>query len=423
MGKSRRNFIKSSIAVGAGLALGASSFSSLGQGSGKKVRLAVIGTGSRGNFLIKHLLRENTTYNTYELVAICDNYAPHLEKTQGICAEYKSTPKAYSDYKKLINDRSVDGVILCTPLHQHAHITIECLEKGIHVLCEKSMARTIDDVKSMYDAHIRSGSILLIGHQRMFSKKYLSAMDRIHAGDFGPVGQIRAYWHRNKDWRRKVPKDAPHLERQLNWRLYKESSAGLLTELMSHQIQVANWALKQVPTSVQASGSIQFWKDGREVPDNIAAIFNYADGSKCIYDSMNTNRSYGVEEHIIADLATLRMETNKLQWDKPNQTIDGPMGVAKMVENIKNGEKKAEPIGGSTWKPETATKQKPEPIFVGQKGDGTVEELLTFVKFIQQKSVPKWMIKEAYNASIWTLLTEKAIDSGQTITCPEKYVI
>ncbi|WP_109829784.1 Gfo/Idh/MocA family protein [Reichenbachiella versicolor] len=425
MSNNRRDFIKTSIVAGTGLALGLSSFQSWGGVFGKKVRLAVIGTGGRGRFLMEHLLNQMSNNDTYELVAICDNYQPSMDAAKKICNKYKITPKTFDDYKKLMADAPVDGVIIATPLYQHAHITIDCLNAGIHVLCEKSMARTLSDAKAMYDASIKSGSILIIGHQRMFNKKYLNGIERIHAGEFGPVGQVKAYWHRNKDWRRPIPEGKPELERQLNWRLYKEYSAGLLTELMSHQIQVSNWAFQNTPVSVQASGGIQFWKDGREVPDNLAAIFTYADGSRCIADYMNMNRNYGVEEHIIADYATLRMETNKLQWDKPNQTVNGPMKtpVSKMVDDIKKGEKKPAAIGGASWRPETAKKTKEESIYEGQKGDGTVEELLTFVEFIKTKSAPDWMLREGYNASLWTLLTEKAIDTGKTVTCPKKYMI
>ena len=426
MKNNRREFIKTSILASTGLSLGFTSLTTFGRPMGAKVRLAIIGTGSRGRFLMEHLLNYQANNAVdYDLVAICDNYQPSLEEAQNICGQYKVTPKVYNDYYRLMNDSPVDGVIIATPLHQHAHITIDCLNKGIHVLCEKSMARTLSDTRAMYDASIGSGSILLVGHQRMFNDKYLSAMDRIHKGEFGPVGQVRAYWHRNKDWRRPIPKDRPDLERQLNWRLYKEYSAGLLTELMSHQIQVSNWALQQTPVSVQASGGIQFWNDGREVPDNVAAVFTYADGSRCVYDSMSMNHNYGVEEHIIADLATLKLESNQLQWDKPNVTVDEPSitPMAQMVEGIKNGESKATAIGGASWRPESGNSTGQEPIYKGQKGDGSMEEMLAFVKFIQQKSAPAWMLREGYNASIWTLLTEKAIDTGKAVTCPKKFIV
>ncbi|MCQ5209185.1 gfo/Idh/MocA family oxidoreductase, partial [Bacteroides thetaiotaomicron] len=70
-------------------------------------------------------------------------------------------------------------------------------------------------------------------------------------------------WFRNADWRRPVP--SPELEHKINWRLYKESSGGLMTELPCHQLEVCNCAAKRMPVSINGMGDIVYWKDGREV--------------------------------------------------------------------------------------------------------------------------------------------------------------
>lgn len=88
----------------------------------------------------------------------------------------------------------------------------------------------------------------------MFAPKYLKVIEMIRAGQLGKIGQIRAFWHRNGIWRQPVPPDHPELERKLNWRLYREYSAGLITELASHQIQVANCMLDTAPVSVCGTG-------------------------------------------------------------------------------------------------------------------------------------------------------------------------
>jgi predicted dehydrogenase len=288
----RREFLKKIGIAGAGMAFLTNPLiqSLSAQEINKKIRLGIIGTGSRGRYLQEHLHRINEEMTGFEIVALCDNYEPSIKKAVKMAGKYKLKCKTYNDYRKLIKDNEVDGVVIATPLFQHAHIAIDCMKAGIHVLCEKSMARTLEDTKAMYDAHINSGSILQIGHQRLFSNKYNNAMQRIHDGELGEISQMHAHWHRGNDWRRKVPVDKPELERQINWRLYKEYSAGLLTELMSHQIQVANWAKQQIPVSVMGTGSIRYWKDGREVYDNLAAIFSYADGTQFTYDTQTINK-------------------------------------------------------------------------------------------------------------------------------------
>lgn len=423
MKENRRDFLKKTAIAGAGLALAASPFGRTfaALASDKKVRLAVIGTGSRGRYLMELLLAQKVNPN-YELVAVCDNYGPSLNEAVALAKRYKINPKTYTEYSQLINQSPVDGVIIATPLHQHAHITIDSLNKGIHVLCEKAMARTLDDTKAMYDAHINSGSILLIGHQRLHSNQYINALERIHNGEIGVIGQMKAYWHRNHNWRRDVPDNQADLERKINWRLYKEYSAGLLTELMSHQLQVANWAMKKYPVSVMATGSIQYYKDGREVPDNMAAIFSYDDGTQFIYDSMTINKAEGCEEHIIGDYATMKLESNNILREDPIKPEPAP-GIAQLINDIQNGLFKSAPIGGSSWAAETAVSYNGEEIYKGQDGDGTREEIVHFIDYIQQKSSPEWMTKEGYYTSIWSLLTEKSIETGERITCPDKYLI
>lgn len=79
--------------------------------------------------------------------------------------------------------------------------------------------------------------------QRMYDEKYIKGMQMIHSGLIGDVVGLRCHWFRNADWRRPVP--SPELERKINWRLYKESSGGLMTELACHQLEVCNWAAKK----------------------------------------------------------------------------------------------------------------------------------------------------------------------------------
>ncbi|MFW5973733.1 MAG: Gfo/Idh/MocA family protein, partial [Bacteroidota bacterium] len=266
-----------------------------GRAPSDRVRLGVIGVGDRGNALALHIKELEKVANV-QLAAVCDNYDPHYER-----AIETAGPgvRAFKDHRELLEMNDLDGVLIATPLHEHAHITVDCYEAGLHVFCEKAMARTIPDVRRMYDAHVESGNIMIIGHQRLFNPIYLEAMERIRRGGLGPITQMRAYWHRNNDWRREVPPGRPDLERKINWRMYTEYSAGLLTELGSHHFQVANWVKDSQPVSVVAKGAINYWKDGREVYDNVACIFMYPDDMPLIYDSMISNKHYGLQVQVM----------------------------------------------------------------------------------------------------------------------------
>ena len=128
------------------------------------------------------------------------------------------------------------------------------------------------------------------------------------------------------------------LERKINWRLYKEYSCGLMTELASHQIQVANWLKNALPVSVMGTGSINYWKDGREVFDNVALIYSYEDGTQFIYDSMTSNRHYGLEEQILGDEGTLELEVNKRYFENPPPPPEPPppAGIVQLLKDIES---------------------------------------------------------------------------------------
>src|SRR5690625_1474838 len=246
-----------------------------GKGASDRVRIGVIGVGSRGSALTRNLLELSNRMNL-EITAVCDTYPPHLERAQSLVPG----ASAYSDYRRLLDREELDGVIIATPLHEHAHITIDCMKAGLHVFCEKSMARTLEDVTAMYDTHLEEGRILLIGHQRLFNPSYLQAMENIANGDIGKITMLRGWWHRNTDWvfYRDTGGRGTALDKQRNWRFYDEFSAGMITELGSHHFQVANWVLGATPESVVGHGSINFFDDGREVYDNFALVFKYPNG-------------------------------------------------------------------------------------------------------------------------------------------------
>ncbi len=147
-------------------------------GAGDRVRLAVIGTGSRGTELINNLIPVLKDINV-EISAICDNFPLHLNSALELCRKNGINPVPYSDYTHLLEKEKHDGVIIAVPLTEHAHIAVDCMRAGIHVFCEKSMARTLDDVKLMYDTYCETGRILQIGHQRMFNPIYLKGIEKI----------------------------------------------------------------------------------------------------------------------------------------------------------------------------------------------------------------------------------------------------
>lgn len=380
----------------------------------EKVRIGVVGPGSRGTHLIR-LINSVSEKENIEVVAICDVYEPSIKNALSLVPN----AKVFRDYRSLLEMKDLHAIIVATPLHEHAMATVDALNNGIHVFCEKAMALTLDDTYAMAEAHFRTGNILHIGHQRLFDPKFLKGMNRIHNGDLGIVTQIRAHWHRNNNWRRPVPADQPELERFINWRLYREYSLGLMTELASHHIQVANWAKKALPVAVRGAGSISYWKDGREVEDNVALIYSYADGTQFIYDSMIQNKKHGLEIQVMGDKGTIELETNRLFMEEP-PAPPKPAGIVQLIQNINEGVFGSVSLGSSSWDAELASTYKGDPLIAEDNTDGTLEQLIGFADSVREGKPIPGLFEQGYYGSIWTLLGQEAIDTGKVITMPER---
>jgi len=378
-----------------------------GKNPSDKVRVGIIGVGDRGSLLLL-TIKEIEKISNVEIAAVCDNYQPNYENAIKLAGK---GAKAFYDYRDVLNMKDIDAVVIATPLHEHAHIAVDAMKAGKHVFCEKSMARTVEDTKLMFDTHKNTNMILQIGHQRMFDPVYLEAVDRIKKGEIGPVTQMRMFWHRNNNWRRKVPDNHPELERKINWRLYKDYSAGLMTELASHQLQVANWIVGEAPISVMGTGSINFWKDGREVYDNVALIYSYSNGTQMIYDSVTSNKHYGCEEQILGNKGTMELEINKVYSEHPPKAP----GIQQLITDIEKGIFDTIPIGGATWIPEVGVRDKGEFISDKYKMDEVQLQLEAFVKYVRDGKAPEELTIQGYNATIWSLLGEKAIIEGNKI--------
>lgn len=389
----------------------------------EKARIAVIGTGSRGQYHIHALLPMQHA----EIVALCDIYPPNLEEASKLCP----TARKYTDYRKLLESPDIDGVVIATPLNWHAPIVLDALSAGKHAFCEKSMALTMDQCKAIYDAYQKTNKVLYFCMQRMFDEKYIKGMQMIHSGLIGDVVGLRCHWFRNHDWRRPVP--SANLERQINWRLYRDSSAGLMTELATHQLEVCNWATKRIPQSVVGMGDIVNWKDGREVYDSVSLTYRYSSGVKITYESLISNKFNGMEDQVLGNKGTMNLATGMYYLEGVDNT--GNSGIEQLLSQIGNKVFAAIPAAGSSWRPETKKEYKPHYIIegdynindglsmIGAVKDGSDEILSAFCQACITGEKGKDIVEEAYCATLLCLLGNQAMDEQRRIDFPDEYKI
>jgi predicted dehydrogenase len=310
---SRRKFLEATTLGAAGLMLGPSSVPASALGANDRVNIGVIGAGSQGNSLIRNLALVADS----KITAVCDIFEPNLNKGVNLAG---SQPRAFTDYRKMLENRDVDGVVIATPLHLHYEIAAAALDASKHVFVEKTMMYSMKQCDQILQAtRARASQVFQVGHQHRFDPVIQKVVAMSRDGALGKVTHIRCLWHRNGDWRRPVPGinfdpspwGYPDLEHLINWRMYKRYSGGLMCELGSHMIEICNLILGSPPAAVTGIGGIDYWKDGRETFDNVVVVYNYPAGQKVTFSSTTTNAHDGERIVIMGTEGTIEMG-----WDK-----------------------------------------------------------------------------------------------------------
>jgi len=177
----------------------------------------------------------------FDIVAFCDIIE---EKAVNASKEY-GTPdaKVYTDYKKLLEDKTIDVVYVLTPNKSHSFISIDALESGKHVLCEKPMAKTAKEAKDMVDTAKRTGKLLTIGYNNRYNPSCLYIKEAADRGDFGEIYFARAHALR----RRAVPTWGVFLNEE-------EQGGGPLIDIGTHALDMTLWFMNNYkPKSVLGS--------------------------------------------------------------------------------------------------------------------------------------------------------------------------
>lgn len=251
---------------------------------GTPLRLGIIGPGSRGKELVRNFLRVPGV----RIVAASDVYEPRFAQLNDLCGYPVA---AHKDFRALLDRKDLDAIIIASPLGLHAQHVTPALASGRHVYGEKTMAYTVEEARAIAAAAAQHKRIYQVGHQYRYSPWIRAAVARVQAGEIGNITHILGYWNRNNDWRRPVPE--PSLEHLINWRLYHQWSLGLIAELGSHHMDIANWVFGSTPTAALASGSICSYPDGRETDDNVQVVLSYTGGRRFIFTSMTDNAKQG----------------------------------------------------------------------------------------------------------------------------------
>ncbi len=296
------------------------------------VACAVIGCGIWGREILQTLAllpKPDAKVFNAPVVAICDTSQAYLNRAK----EFAPKAELFTDYKKVLELKNVEAVIVATPTHLHREIVIAAMNAGKHVYCEAPIASTLEDAQAIAKAAKAAAKVnFQAGLQMRSDPVKRDVLKFIRNGAIGNAFMARSQSHSKQSWRRTAPN--PDREKALNWRLDKSISLGLAGEIGIHQIDLMSWFLGEHPAAIMGFGAIHNWNDGRDVADTIQAVLQYPNKVNFSYDCTLANSFEGDYDMIFGNFGTVMMRyeaslTNpngkresKAWWFKE---VDGPL--------------------------------------------------------------------------------------------------
>jgi predicted dehydrogenase len=284
-----------------------------------KIKVAVIGLGAWGREILNTLSRmpQAEIPIDAEIAAICDTYKPFLKRSGTAAPAAAQT----EDYKTILDNKDIKAVVIATPTPAHKELALAALKAGKHVYCEAPLAGSIEEAREIALAGKAAKHLAFqVGLQKRSDKQRLFLLPFVRTGALGKPALARAQWHKKTSWR--ATSSNPEQEKALNWRLNKATSLGLVGEIGIHPIDQAGWYMNVLPTAVTGFGSINFWSDGRDVPDTVQAVFEFPGDVRMIYDATLANSFDGEYEMLYGSDAALMMRESRAWMFKE---VDAPL--------------------------------------------------------------------------------------------------
>ena len=290
-------------------------------GANDRVRVGVIGTGRQGLSNLKAFKDHGA-----EIAAVCDVFAPNLEKGRAAASEGAAT---HTDFRRLLDDKTIDVVVNATPDHWHALPVVMACQAGKDVFVEKPVAVSVEEGKAMLAAARKHQRVVQVALWQRSNLHFQQAAQIVRQGLLGKVTFVRTWNYSNAfpdgignppdsdppaglDWDMwlgpapKVPFNANRFgvgDRWSTFRHFWDYSNGMLGDWAVHLIDIVQWALETPgPQVVTAAGQKHAVKDNGDTPDTLQTTFEYAD-FVCTYENRAANgnsmfgKGYGIEFH------------------------------------------------------------------------------------------------------------------------------
>jgi predicted dehydrogenase len=256
-----------------------------------KINVAIIGFGIMGSRNAKTILQ----IPGVQLIGVCDLYQGRLDRAKELYGQQLFTTKVYEE---LLDRNDIDAVVICTSDQWHNKISIDAMRRGFAVYCEKPVVHQLSQGAELIKVQQQTKAIMQVGSQRVSSIAYAKAKELYKAGEIGQLNCIEASFDRHTAlgaWQYTMPLDAnentiywkKYLKTNTNtpfdakrffwWRNYKEYGTGVAGDLFVHLLSGIHFLTdSKGPSRIFATGDISYWKDGRNVPDVMTGVMEYA---------------------------------------------------------------------------------------------------------------------------------------------------
>jgi predicted dehydrogenase len=271
-------------------------------GANERVRVGFVGLGNRGDQVLDAFLVQKDA----EIVALCDIYQPYVDFAAGKTA---GTPSRFTDYRKLLEMKDLDVVVINTPDHWHALQMIHACEAGKDVYVEKPLSLVVSEGRAMVNAARRHKRVVQVGIHRRSAAFVKEAAELVRSGAIGKVSVARSF-HIQNEWPKGIgnppdgqpPADVnwdawlgPAPKRAFNknrtfyrFRWFSDYSGGQVTNFGVHYMDAIHWALGQdAPLAVTAMGGKFVVEDNREIPDTLEVIWTYPGNTLVTFSQFN----------------------------------------------------------------------------------------------------------------------------------------
>jgi predicted dehydrogenase len=374
----RREFVKTTAAAAGGLLVSSRLASARVLGANDRIRIGVIGTGGRARYLMSLL----KSLKGADLVAVCDAYEPRALDAARIVGS--GTVVGPADYRRLLDDKEIDAVVIGAPDHWHRTMLLDSVAAGKDVYVEKPISHSLDEGVEMVRAVEASPQVVQTGTQQRSWDHWILGKQIVDSGRLGQITFVHTYWYQRMglggfdavdqgrlDWKRwlgTAPEAPFDPERFYRWRHFKDYGGGVLTDLLTHWIDVVHWymGVAEPRTAVTTGGNYRI--KTFEWPDTVTASFEYPKAFMVTHTGTYSSSIDDGGLEFRGDEATLKIDRERL---------------------LLFTEDSRKPGAGNTPEPE---------IVARSEGDGTVAHLQNWLDCIRSRKTPNAPIRVGHEA-------------------------